>query len=189
MSIKADSWIKETSLQKNLITPFFDQLIREEDGRKVISYGLSSFGYDIRCTNEFISTFGEWYTLLDPKLAPKSPTTQVMEPSTTFTLPPHGFALTCSIERFKIPHNVIAICLGKSTYARCGIIINMTPLEPEWEGQLTIEISNTTNHPVVIYPNEGIAQILFFESDEDCLVSYKDRAGKYQNQSGIVLSK
>jgi len=183
MPVKSDKWIKEMALKHKMIEPFEERLITQN----VISYGLSSYGYDIRVANEF-KVFTEVYqVVVDPKnFDPKSFVEVVGDHC---IIPPNSFCLARSVEYFRIPRNVIGICLGKSTYARCGIVVNITPLEPEWEGHLTIEISNTTPLPAKIYANEGIAQVIFIESDELCTVSYKDRKGKYQGQIGVTPPK
>lgn len=154
---------------------------------KVISSGVSSYGYDVKCANEFKVFTNINNSLIDPKNF--DPKIFVDHVGPTCIIPPNSFALARTVEWFKIPRNVLTVCLGKSTYARCGIIVNVTPLEPEWEGHVTLEFSNTTTLPAVIYANEGVAQMLFFESDEQCLTSYKDRGGKYQSQSGVVVPR
>jgi dCTP deaminase len=179
--IKSDRWIREMALTKGLITPFEEKQVRA--GK--ISYGLSSYGYDIRIADEFKIFTNVNNSIVDPKRF--DPNSFVDFKGDVCIIPPNSFALGRSIEYFKIPRNVMTITVGKSTYARCGIITNVTPLEPEWEGFVTLEVSNTTPLPARIYANEGIAQVLFFESDEPCLVSYADRQGKYQGQQGIVL--
>ena len=184
--IKSDRWIAQQS-KLGMISPFVDRQIKvNESGLPCISWGLSSYGYDVRCANEFklfTNTYGT--TVVDPKNF--DPEGVVSIESDVCVIPPNSFVLARTIERFVIPRNVLVICLGKSTYARCGIIVNVTPLEPEWQGYVTLEFSNTTSLPAKIYANEGCAQMLFLESDEVCEVSYKDRAGKYQNQSGVTL--
>ena len=169
------------ALEKSMIKPFEDRQVRN----RAISYGLSSYGYDIRIADEFKIFTNINTTIVDPKGF--DPRSFVDYQGAVALIPPNSFALGRSVEYFKIPRNVLTICVGKSTYARCGIITNVTPFEPEWEGYVTLEISNTTPLPAKIYANEGIAQVLFFESDEPCLVSYADRQGKYQGQQGIVL--
>jgi dCTP deaminase len=169
-----------------MIDPFFGtQVSRDVDGNKVVSYGLSSFGYDVRCAPEFKVFTNVHSQVVDPKNFSETAFENVT--GEKCIIPPNSFALGRTLERFKIPRNVLVVCLGKSTYARCGIVVNVTPLEPEWEGYVTLEFSNTTPLPAIIYANEGCAQMLFFESDEGCMVSYKDRGGKYQNQTGITL--
>jgi dCTP deaminase len=169
------------ALEKSMIKPFEDRQVR----KGAISYGLSSYGYDIRIADEFKIFTNINTTIVDPK--DFDPRSFVDYQGEVALIPPNSFALGRSVEYFKIPRNVLTLCVGKSTYARCGIITNVTPFEPEWEGYVTLEISNTTPLPAKIYANEGIAQVLFFESDEPCLVSYADRQGKYQGQQGIVL--
>ncbi|MFQ5823625.1 MAG: dCTP deaminase [bacterium] len=183
MAIKADRWIKEMALNYAMITPFVESQVQES----VISYGLSSYGYDVRIANEFKIFTNINTTIVDPKnLDPKS---LVDFNGEVCLIPPNSFALGRTIEYFKIPRKIMTICVGKSTYARCGIITNVTPLEPGWEGHITLEVSNTTPLPAKIYAGEGIAQILFFESDEECISSYADKKGKYQAQKGITLPK
>ncbi len=187
MSIKSDKWIRRMAEQHGMIEPFEPGQVREVNGRKIVSYGTSSYGYDIRCSNEFKLFTDINCTIVDPKnFDPKS---FVEVTGDHCIIPPNSFALARTVEYFRIPRNVLCTCLGKSTYARCGIITNVTPFEPEWEGFVTLEISNTTPLPARIYANEGIAQVLFFESDSPCEVSYKDKAGKYQRQSGITLPR
>jgi len=179
--IKSDRWIREMALEKGMIKPFEERQVRSG----VISYGVSSYGYDLRIADEFKIFTNINNTIVDPKAF--DPRSFVDFQGPVCIVPPNSFALARSIEYFKIPRNVLTICVGKSTYARCGIITNVTPFEPEWEGFVTLEISNTTPLPARIYANEGIAQVLFFESDETCQTSYADRQGKYQGQQGIVL--
>ncbi len=170
-----------------LIEPFEENQVRTINGHKVISYGTSSYGYDIRCASEFKVFTNINSTIVDPKnFDPKS----FVEINAPYCIiPPNSFALARTVEYFNIPRNILTICLGKSTYARCGIIVNVTPFEPEWQGHVTLEFSNTTPLPAKIYANEGIAQVLFFEADEECEVSYKDRNGKYMKQTGVTLPK
>ena len=182
-SIKADRWIRKMALEHGMIEPFEDRQVREG----VVSYGLSSYGYDIRVADEFKIFTNINNTLIDPKNF--DPLSFVDVKSDTCIVPPNSFALARTIEYFRIPRDVLTVCLGKSTYARCGIIVNVTPFEPEWEGFVTLEISNSTPLPAKIYSNEGLCQILFFQGDEPCETSYKDKAGKYQKQTGIVLPK
>jgi dCTP deaminase len=179
--IKSDRWIRRQALEKGMIKPFEDRQVRKGG----ISFGLSSYGYDIRIADEFKIFTNIYTTIVDPKAF--DPRSFVDYQGEVALIPPNSFALGRSVEYFKIPRNVLTICVGKSTYARCGIITNVTPFEPEWEGYVTLEISNTTPLPAKIYANEGIAQVLFFESDEACETSYADRQGKYQGQQGIVL--
>ena len=188
MSIKSDKWIKNMSLEEDMITPFSENQIRvDNEGNKLISYGVSRFGYDVRCSNEFKVFTNIHSAVVDPKNFDANSFVDIQ--SDVCVIPPNSFALARTVEYFKIPRKVLTICLGKSTYARCGIIVNVTPLEPEWEGHVTLEFSNTTNLPAKIYAGEGVAQMIFFESDEDCDVSYKDRGGKYQGQTGVTLPK
>ena len=183
MSIKSDKWIRKMSLKEEMISPFVDNQIREG----TISYGLSSYGYDIRVSDEYKVFTNVNNSVVDPKKFDEK--SFIDYKGDVCIVPPNSFALARSIEYFKIPRNVLTVCLGKSTYARCGIIVNVTPFEPEWEGHVTLEISNTTPLPAKIYSNEGLCQVLFFESDEVCEKSYKDKKGKYQNQRGITLAK
>ena len=183
MSIKSDRWIQVMSEKFDMITPFSKDSISSE----VISYGLSSYGYDIRVADEYKIFTNINNRVVDPKKFDDK--SFVDFKGDVCIVPPNSFALARSIEYFKVPRNVLTICLGKSTYARCGIIVNVTPFEPEWEGYVTLEISNTTPLPAKIYSNEGLCQVLFFESDEICRVSYKDKKGKYQGQEGITLPK
>jgi dCTP deaminase len=188
MSIKSDKWIKKMSLNEKMIEPFSDNQVRvDEKGNKLISYGVSSYGYDVRCSDEFKVFTNIHSVTVDPKNFDDNSFIDIQ--SDVCVIPPNSFALARTVEYFKIPRNVLTICLGKSTYARCGIIVNVTPLEPEWEGHVTLEFSNTTNLPAKIYAGEGVAQMIFFESDEDCETSYKDRGGKYQGQLGVTLHK
>ena len=187
MSIKSDKWIIDQSENHQLISPFEATQIRKLNGEKIVSYGVSSYGYDVRCSNEFKIFTNTHSAIVDPKeFDPKS---FVDVTADECIIPPNSFALARTVEYFKIPRSVLTLCLGKSTYARCGIIVNVTPLEPEWEGHVTLEFSNTTNLPAKIYANEGVAQMIFFESDQVCKTSYKDRGGKYQGQTGVTLPK
>lgn len=185
MSIKSDAWIRRMAVEHGMIEPFEPRQVREVDGRRVVSYGVSSYGYDVRCANEFKIFTNINSAIVDPKDFDESRFVDVI--ADVCIIPPNSFALARTVEYFRIPRNVLTICVGKSTYARCGIIVNVTPLEPEWEGHVTLEFSNTTNLPAKIYANEGVAQMLFFESDQVCEVSYKDRGGKYQGQRGVTL--
>ncbi len=173
--------------EHQLIEPFEPGQIRTGERGKLISYGTSSYGYDVRCANEFKIFTNISSAIVDPKNFDES--SFVDHVGDVCIIPPNSFALTRTMEYFKIPRNVLTICLGKSTYARCGIIVNVTPLEPEWEGHVTLELSNTTTLPAKIYANEGVAQFLFFESDEECETSYRDRDGKYQGQRGVTLPR
>jgi len=181
--IKSDAWIRRMALEHRMIEPFEDRQIREG----VVSYGLSSYGYDIRVADEFKVFTNINNTVIDPKNF--DPRSFVDIRGEHCIIPPHSFALARTVEYFRVPRNVLVVCLGKSTYARCGIIVNVTPFEPEWEGHVTIEISNTTPLPAKIYANEGIAQVLFFQADEVCARSYKDKKGKYQAQRGVTLPR
>ena len=181
-SIKADRWIKKMALEHRMIEPFEDRQVR--DG--VISYGVSSYGYDIRVADEFKVFTNINSTIVDPK---NFDARSFVDIKGDCIIPPNSFALAKTIEYFRIPRDVLTVCVGKSTYARCGLIVNVTPFEPEWEGYVTLEISNTTPLPAKVYANEGIAQVLFFQSDEVCEVSYADKKGKYQGQQGLTLPK
>ena len=183
MSIKSDRWIRKMATEHDMINPFSEKQVREG----VISYGLSSYGYDLRVADEFKIFTNVNSTIVDPKKFDERSLVKVE--SDMCIVPPNSFALARSVEYFKIPRDVLTICVGKSTYARCVIIVNVTPFEPEWEGFVTLEISNTTPLPARIYANEGLCQILFFQSDEQCETSYKDKKGKYQGQKGIMLPK
>ena len=183
MSIKSDRWIRQMATEHGMIEPFVDEQIRAG----VVSYGLSSYGYDIRVADEFKVFTNINTTVIDPKNF--DPRSFVDIKADVCIVPPNSFALARTIEYFRIPRDVLTICLGKSTYARCGIIVNVTPFEPEWEGYVTLEISNTTPLPAKIYANEGLAQVLFFQSDEPCERSYADKKGKYQGQRGVTLPK
>ena len=183
MGLKADSWIREMALKHKMIEPFCENQV----GHGVVSYGLSSYGYDIRVGEEFKIFTNVNATIVDPKNFHAKNVVDFK--GEVCIVPPNSFALARTIEYFRIPRDVLAICLGKSTYARCGIIVNVTPFEPEFEGHITIEISNTTPLPAKIYANEGIAQVLFLQGDELCEVSYKDKNGKYQKQRGITLPR
>ena len=185
MSLQPDSWIKEMAEKNEMIEPFVDHLVREENGKKVISYGLSSYGYDLRVSNQFKVFTNINYSLVDPKGFTENEFIHVE--ADECIVPPNSFALAVSVEYFRIPKDVLTICIGKSTYARCGIIVNVTPFEPEWEGYVTLEISNTTPLPAKIYANEGLAQVIFYQAAEVCETSYADRGGKYMNQTHITL--
>lgn len=188
MTIKSDRWIRRMAEEHGMIEPFEPGQVRYVDNKKVISYGTSSsYGYDIRCADEFKVFTNINSTIVDPK--DFDPASFVDVKSDVCIIPPNSFALARTVEYFRIPRNVLTVCLGKSTYARCGIIVNVTPFEPEWEGYVTLEFSNTTPLPAKIYAGEGCAQVLFFESDEPCEVSYADRGGKYQKQHGVTLPR
>jgi dCTP deaminase len=183
MSVKPDHWIIKMAKEHKMIEPFVDGQVR--DG--VISYGVSAYGYDIRVSNEFKVFTNVYNSVVDPKNFDDKSFVEINDD--VCMIPPNSFALARTVEYFRIPRSVITLCVGKSTYARCGIIVNVTPFEPEWEGYVTLEISNTTPLPAKIYANEGIAQVLFFESDEICDISYADKKGKYQKQVGITTPK
>ena len=183
MSVKHDGWIRKMARERDMINPFAENQVREG----VISYGVSSYGYDLRVADEFKIFTNVNSTIVDPKHFDEKSFVEFRGP--VCIVPPNSFALARSVEYFKIPRSVLTVCVGKSTYARCGIIVNVTPLEPEWEGYVTLEISNTTPLPARVYSNEGLCQIVFFESAELCETSYKDKKGKYQAQQGIVLPK
>lgn len=187
MSIKSDKWIRRMAAEYKMIDPFEPGQVKEIDGRRIVSYGTSSYGYDIRCADEFKLFTNINSTIVDPKAFDENNFVDVKGESVV--IPPNSFALARTVEYFRIPRNVLTVCLGKSTYARCGILVNVTPFEPEWEGYVTLEFSNTTPLPAKIYANEGVAQVIFFESDEVCETSYKDRGGKYQGQRGVTLPK
>ena len=185
MPIKSDHWIRRMAAQQNMITPFESNQVRSNEQGKIVSYGTSSYGYDVRCANEFKVFTNINSAIVDPKKFDANSFVDIC--SDVCIIPPNSFCLARTVEYFKIPRNVLTICVGKSTYARCGIIVNVTPLEPEWQGHVTLEFSNTTNLPAKIYAHEGVAQMLFLESDEVCSTSYADRAGKYQGQTGVTL--
>ncbi|MBI3211956.1 MAG: dCTP deaminase [Simkania negevensis] len=185
MSLQSDQWIRKMALKEGMIEPFVDTQIRKVDDKKIISYGLSSYGYDLRVSDRFKVFTNVYNSLVDPKNFQEDSFVDIE--GETCIIPPNSFALAVSVEYFRIPRSVMTLCIGKSTYARCGIIVNVTPFEPEWEGYVTLEISNTTPLPAKIYANEGIAQVLFLEAKEICMVSYKDRKGKYMGQEGITV--
>jgi dCTP deaminase len=187
VSIKPDRWIRRMAEQHGMIEPFEPGQVRTGEAGPIVSYGTSSYGYDVRCSTEFKIFTNINSAIVDPK--DFDATSFVDVDNDVCVIPPNSFALARTVEYFRIPRNVLTICLGKSTYARCGIIVNVTPLEPEWEGHVTLEFSNTTTLPAKIYANEGVAQMLFLESDEECETSYKDRGGKYQGQQGVTLPK
>ncbi|HBN53453.1 MAG TPA: dCTP deaminase [Stenotrophomonas sp.] len=189
MSIKSDRWIRRMSEQHGMIEPYEAGQIKQVEGQRIVSYGTSSYGYDVRCSREFKVFTNINSTIVDPKhFDPKS---FVDIEADECIIPPNSFALARTVEYFRIPRDTLVVCLGKSTYARCGIIVNVTPLEPEWEGHVTLEFSNTTPLPARIYANEGVAQMLFFQADKDdiCETSYRDRGGKYQGQTGVTLPR
>ncbi len=187
MGIKADKWIRRMASENRMIEPFEAGQVRESEQGRIISYGTSSYGYDVRCSDEFKIFTNINSAVVDPKNFSEQSFVDVQ--SDVCIIPPNSFALARTVEYFRIPRDVLTVCLGKSTYARCGIIVNVTPLEPEWEGHVTLEFSNTTPLPAKIYANEGVAQMLFFTGDEVCETSYKDRGGKYQGQEGVTLPK
>lgn len=187
MGIKSDNWIRRMSEAQGMIEPFEPGQIRRNGDSRIISYGTSSYGYDVRCSNEFKIFTNINSAVVDPKQFDENSFVDVKQD--VCIIPPNSFALARTVEYFRIPRDVLVICLGKSTYARCGIIVNVTPLEPEWEGHVTLEFSNTTPLPAKIYANEGVAQMLFIGADEVCETSYRDRGGKYQGQTGVTLPK
>ena len=187
MSIKSDRWIRRMAENEGMIEPFEPGQVSENAAGRIVSYGTSSYGYDVRCSDEFKIFTNINSAIVDPKAFDETSFVDVQ--NDVCVIPPNSFALARTVEIFRIPRTVLTICLGKSTYARCGIIVNVTPLEPEWEGHVTLEFSNTTTLPAKIYANEGVAQMLFLESDETCETSYRDRGGKYQGQTGVTLPK
>lgn len=187
MSLQSDRWIRDMAQNHGMIEPFEDKQVRHVDGKKVISYGLSSYGYDLRVSTEFKVFTNLYNSIVDPKNFDES--AFVHFDAKECIIPPNSFALACSVEYFRIPRDVLTVCIGKSTYARCGIIVNVTPFEPGWEGIVTLEISNTTPCPAKIYAGEGLAQVLFYKGAEVCETSYADRNGKYMNQTNITLAR
>ncbi len=187
MSIKSDNWIRRVAQSDGMIEPFEPGQVRSNESGRIVSYGTSSYGYDVRCANEFKIFTNINSTIVDPKNFDEK--SFVDFKGEICIIPPNSFALARTVEYFRIPRNVLVVCLGKSTYARCGLIVNVTPLEPEWEGQVTIEISNTTPLPAKVYANEGICQFLFLKGDAPPEVSYADRRGKYMGQRGVALPK
>ena len=189
MSIKSDKWIRRMASEYNMIEPFEPGQMRVVNGERIVSYGVSSYGYDVRCADEFKIFTNINSTIVDPKAFDEK--SLVDYRGEVGIIPPNSFALARTVEYFRVPRNVLVACLGKSTYARCGIIVNVTPLEPEWEGHVTLEFSNTTPLPAKIYANEGVAQVIFLEAEPDdiCETSYKDRGGKYQGQKGVTPPK
>jgi dCTP deaminase len=185
MSQQSDRWIRQMALTQGMIEPFVDGQVRIVDGKKVISYGLSSYGYDLRVANEFKVFTNLYSSIVDPKNFDENAFVAVE--ANECIIPPNSFALARSVEYFRIPRDVLTMCIGKSTYARCGIIVNVTPFEPEWEGFVTLEISNTTPLPAKIYAREGLAQVIFYKGSEECETSYADRKGKYMGQTKITL--
>ena len=187
MSLQSDSWIQKMAQEHKMIEPFVAKQVKMEAEKRVISYGLSSYGYDVRSADEFKVFTNINSAIIDPKSFDAASFVDLK--TAVCIIPPNSFVLARTVEYFRIPRNVLVLCLGKSTYARCGIIVNVTPLEPEWAGHITLEFSNTTNLPAKIYANEGVAQLVFFAADETCAVSYKDRNGKYQGQQGVTLPR
>lgn len=187
MSIKSDKWIRRMAQEHGMIEPFEPNQIKQNGNGRVVSFGTSSYGYDIRCSNEFKIFTNINSAIVDPKQF--DDTSFVDFEGDVCIIPPNSFALARTVEYFRIPRNILTLCVGKSTYARCGIIVNVTPFEPEWEGYATLEFSNTTPLPAKMYANEGVAQVIFLEADEECETSYKDRAGKYMRQIGVTLPK
>jgi len=195
MTIKSDQWLRRMAEEEQMISPFLAELVRERDGNRIISAGVSSYGYDMRLADDGFRIFSSVYGLeIDPKRFDEN---SLIEPelrtsddgSKYYLLPPQHYGLGVTVETFKMPRNVTGLAIGKSTYARAGLLVNATPLEAGWTGRLVVEIANLANLPLRVYVNEGIGQILFFESDEDCAVSYSDRGGKYQNQTGLTYAK
>lgn len=188
MSVCSDHWIRRMALEHHMIEPFVDGQVRTNaEGQRLISYGLSSYGYDLRVSDEFKVFTNVFNTVVDPKAFDEKSFVNLQ--TDVCIVPPNSFALARSVEYFRIPREVLTICVGKSTYARCGIIVNVTPFEPEWEGHVTLEISNTTPLPARIYAGEGLAQVVFFQATEPCGISYKDRGGKYMRQTGITIPR
>jgi dCTP deaminase len=186
MSLLPDKMIEKMANQ-GMIEPFEKNQVKQLENKKIISYGLSSYGYDLRVADEFKIFTNVYNSLIDPKNFSENSFVEIK--GSQCIVPPNSFALARSVEYFRIPRNILTICIGKSTYARCGIIVNVTPFEPEWEGFVTLEISNTTPLPAKIYANEGLAQVIFFEAKQECLVSYADRKGKYMKQTGITIPR
>jgi dCTP deaminase len=187
MTIKSDKWIRRMAEEHGMIEPFEPNQIKQSGDRRIVSFGTSSYGYDIRCSEEFKIFTNINTAIVDPKNFDDS--SFVDFSGEVCIIPPNSFALARTVEYLRIPRNVLTLCVGKSTYARCGIIVNVTPFEPEWEGYATLEFSNSTPLPAKIYANEGVAQVIFFEGDEVCDTSYKDRGGKYMGQVGVTLPK
>lgn len=187
MSIMSDKWIKDKSLNEGMISPFVESQVRKHGSSRIISYGVSSYGYDARVANEFKIFTNVNTSVVDPKNFDNN--NLVEKDGDVCIIPPNSFALARTVEYFKIPEDVLVVCVGKSTYARCGIIVNVTPLEPGWEGHVTLEFSNTTPLPAKIYAGEGACQFLFFQGNERCSISYSDREGKYMKQTGVTLPR
>ena len=184
MGLLSDTEIQELSETQGMISPFVDHMVSQKEGNRIISYGLSSYGYDLRVDSQFKVFTNVYNSMVDPKGFSDNEFVTIEDD--VCIIPPNSFALAVSVEYFRIPRNILTLCIGKSTYARCGIIVNVTPFEPEWEGYVTLEISNTTPLPAKIYANEGLAQVLFLKADVACARSYADRGGKYMNQEGIT---
>lgn len=187
MALLSDRWIRSMAKEKGMITPFVETQVKEVENKKVVSYGLSSYGYDLRVADEFKIFTNVHNSIVDPKNFNDSAFVDIK--AAKCVIPPNSFALSRSVEYFKIPRDILTVCVGKSTYARCGIIVNVTPFEPEWEGYVTLEISNTTPLPAVIYANEGLAQVIFFKAADVCEISYADRKGKYMKQVSITTPR
>ena len=187
MALLPDKWIEKMANETGMIEPFEKNQVKQNENKKLVSYGLSSYGYDLRVSDEFKVFTNVYNTLIDPKQFNDDSFVDIKAP--TCIIPPNSFALARSVEYFRIPRNVLTLCIGKSTYARCGIIVNITPFEPEWEGYVTMEISNTTPLPAKVYAFEGLAQVIFFEAKEECRISYADRKGKYMKQVGVVVPR
>ena len=187
MTLQSDRWIAKMAKEKGMIEPFSEKLVKEVDGNRIVSYGLSSYGYDLRVSNQFKVFTNVYNSVVDPKAFNDNSFVDII--GDECIIPPNSFALAVSVEYFRIPRDVLTICIGKSTYARCGIIVNVTPLEPGWEGHVTLEFSNTTPLPAKIYAFEGACQFLFFKGDKPCEISYEKRQGKYMKQTGVTLPK
>jgi len=185
MALRSDRWIRRMAKEFKMIEPFVDIQVKTDKSKKIVSYGLSSYGYDLRVANEFKVFTNVHNSIVDPKNFCENSFVDIKKD--TCIIPPNSFALARSVEYFRIPRNILTLCIGKSTYARCGIIVNVTPFEPEWEGYVTLEISNTTPLPAKIYAGEGLAQVLFFQADEECEISYADRDGKYMKQMKVTV--
>ncbi len=185
MALQSDKWIQKMAEEEGMISPFQNAQVKEVGNKKIVSYGLSSYGYDLRVSNKFKVFTNVYNSVVDPKNFKDDSFVDIE--GDTCIIPPNSFALAVSVEYFKIPSNILTLCVGKSTYARCGIIVNVTPFEPEWEGYVTLEISNTTPLPAIVYSGEGLAQILFFKGEQQCATTYADRKGKYMKQEGITI--
>lgn len=185
MTLQSDKWIQKMAEEEGMISPFQKNQVKEVGNKKIVSYGLSSYGYDLRVSNKFKVFTNVYNSVVDPKNFKEDSFVDIE--GDTCIIPPNSFALAVSVEYFRIPSNILTLCVGKSTYARCGIIVNVTPFEPEWEGYVTLEISNTTPLPAIVYSGEGLAQILFFKGEQQCATTYADRKGKYMKQEGITI--